>query len=494
MGIVKRQSVPSAIAAYAGVALGFINFNYLLPRFATVEDVGLVKMLISAAVVFSQLGTLGIVYTTLRYFPYFNSRDKKHHGFLVILFTTGFAGLIIFSLAYFIFQEPIKSFYHAKAELFNEYILYVLPIGGLLLFSEILSGYSRSLYKTIVPTIIRELLVRICNSIAILLYIFKYIDFKFFVMLIVGGYAVQVLTMLLYLRWRKQLFLGTFSGFLTRPFAREMAGYTGFMFLTIISGIFITNIDLIMLGALSGLVSVGIYGVVVTISTIIIIPSRTITQIVVPIFSEAWKNNDIRKIKNMYSQTAINNLLIGAFIFILIWVNLDSFFSFLPKSYAQGKWVFFILGLSRLLDLGTGNNGEIILTSKHFRFILFTNLYLIAVTFLSYWWLIPRYDMLGAALATGISILSYNTIRSVFLYYKYGMHPITADYLKGLMMATAILIFASFLPPLHNIFWNIVYKSVFVSGVFLALIVWIKPSPDIDSSFNHIINIVRSKL
>lgn len=481
MGLVQRQSIPSTIVTYLGVVLGFFNFMWLLPRHATTEEVGLIRILISVATLFFQLASLGMIQTVFRFFPFFRDRDKKHHGFLTFLLAVSALGFILFSGLTLLFSDPIKSYFQQKSPLFNQYFFYILPTGGLILFAEILTNYSRALFKPIVPTFIREVVIRVCNLVAILLFVYGYITFKWLVILILGAYCVQLLCLIMYLLWRNQFFLFTKITFLTKSMVREIFSYTSFMFVAGISGVIILNVDTIMLGAQAGLSDTGIYSVMLLITNLVTIPSRTMMGIVLPIVGEAWSTNDKEKIALIYKQTAINNLLIGGIFFILIWINLDFVLAFLPPAYAAGKWVFFISGLTRLFDVATGVNGEIIVTSRHYRFIIYSNLFVIIIAIVSNYLLIRDYGIIGASIAMAISIMSFNFARIVFLQLKYSLLPFTGKYAAGLLILGITYILGEVITIPHHMFWSALLKTTIVSAFFAITMFWFRPSEEIDA-------------
>jgi len=56
-------------------------------------------------------------------------------------------------------------------------------------------------------------------------------------------------------------------------------------------------------------------------------------------------------------------------LFLGIWCNIDSIFELIPNGeiYSPGKWVVFYIGLSKLFDMATGVNQEIVGTSKYYK-------------------------------------------------------------------------------------------------------------------------------
>jgi len=491
MGIVQRQSIPSSIATYLGVILGFFNFMWLLPRHVTTEEIGLVRVLIAVCVLFFQVSSLGMVQTIFRFFPYYKDPQKKHHGFLTFVLLASVAGFIFFSVLALVFSAPIKSFFEQKSPLFNDYFIYIIPFGGFILFAEILSNYARALFKPVVPTFIREVVIRVCNLAAIILFIEGVINFHWLVLLIMSAYGVQLSCMIVYLLWRRQFFPAAKMSFLRKGVIREISSYTSFMFVAGISGVIILNIDTIMLGSQAGLSDTGIYSVMLLLTNLITIPSRTMMAIVLPIIGDAWSTNNTAKIALMYRQTAVNNMLIGGIIFILIWINLDFALSFLPPAYAAGKWVFFISGLTRLFDLATGTNGEIIVTSRAYRFIIYSNLFVIVVAIASNYFFIRAHGIIGAAIAMCITILSYNLARTVFLQLKYGFLPFTKKYFGGFLILIITFFIGDLLHMIVSPFWDALLKTTITILFFSAAIFLFRPSEEIDTLAHRVIAITK---
>ena len=122
----------------------------------------------------------------------------------------------------------------------------------------------------------------------------------------------------------------------------------------------------------------------------------------------AWKDKDTKEIGRIYQRSSINLLSFSLFIFILIWLNFSnaiSFFNINPE-YLNGKWVFFIMGLVTIIEMGTGVNSQIIGTSTYWRFELWTSLLLTAMIIPLSYTLTVKFGILGPALSNLISLLS----------------------------------------------------------------------------------------
>ncbi len=114
MGIVKRQSVQSSVITYIGVFIGYVNLILLFPKFLTPEQLGLTRLLLSIATIFSQFSLLGTSVSILRFFPYLEDKRSKHHGFLSFTILVSIVGFIVFTTLFIILRKPITDVFQEK--------------------------------------------------------------------------------------------------------------------------------------------------------------------------------------------------------------------------------------------------------------------------------------------------------------------------------------------------------------------------------------------
>ena len=145
--------------------------------------------------------------------------------------------------------------------------------------------------------------------------------------------------------------------------------------------------------------------------------------------ADAWKSNDIFKIKDIYYKSCLNQLIIGGFIFLGIWANIDNILIILGEDYIQSKWVIFFIGFGYLIDMSTGVNGLVISYSKYYRIsLVFIGILIINVLLLMYL-LIPFWGITGAAIAIASSLFFNNLMRYLFLLKKYHLQPFNYKFL-----------------------------------------------------------------
>ena len=162
---------------------------------------------------------------------------------------------------------------------------------------------------------------------------------------------------------------------------RELIQFGLFVIAGGASAMLVSRLDMVMIGKFMSLKHVAFYSVAFYVGNAIRVPARAVVAISDPIVSKAWKNNNLKIIKQIYYKSSINQLIIGGIFFVCIWLSVDDIFSLLPKKFSGGKLVVFFIGLSQLFNVSMGANTAIIVNSKYYKFDLYSNLFLLVVTF-----------------------------------------------------------------------------------------------------------------
>lgn len=197
------------------------------------------------------------------------------------------------------------------------------------------------------------------------------------------------------------------------------------------------SIDAIVLASKISLEAVGIFGFAAYMVALLQAPFRSMLAVTIPILSRAWKQKDHKEITRIYKRSSINLLTFSLFVFFCIWLNYSQaieFFGINPK-YLEARWVFFLLGMVTIVEMGTGVNGQIIGTSTYWRFELWTSLLLTALIIPLSYFLTVRYGLIGPAIANLVSFSIYNFVRYWFLWKKFAMQPFSQKTVEVLLLA-----------------------------------------------------------
>ena len=154
------------------------------------------------------------------------------------------------------------------------------------------------------------------------------------------------------------------------PLFKEMYQYGLWVLLAGASFTLIQHVEKIMLPAYDGgLNTTAIFDIASRIALVIAIPRNAIASISLPLLAESWQKNDMAHIEEIYRKSSLVLFIVGGFLFLGIWCNVDEIFQLLPKAdiYSQGRWVVFFFGMSKVIDMATGLNSEILINSKYYH-------------------------------------------------------------------------------------------------------------------------------
>jgi O-antigen/teichoic acid export membrane protein len=496
MGIIIRQSIKTTAVSYIGFAFGYINTLFLFPLVLSKEQIGLTRLLISVSFLFATFASLGAGNIPIKFFPYLRDEKKQHNGILPFVLSIGLSGFILFVIVFFLLKDVIFTIYSKNSPLLLDYYFYFVPFTLIIVLATIFESYLIVQQKPILPALVREILMRLLLMLGLTAIYFGFFTFNTFTDLIIIYYAIGLLIFILYIKREKILFLKPNAQILKSPHFKEMFVFAGFLTLGNAGGLVIANIDSLMLSAYSGLGSAGIYTIAFFIAAIIEIPKRSISQVVIPIVSQANKDGDIPKLSEVYKKTSLNQMIVGGLIFLGIWCNIDNIFKLIPNGeiYAQGKWVVFYIGLSKLFDMATGVNQEIVGTSKYYKIDLLFYIFLAGIAVITNLIFIPKYGITGAAIALAISIFLFNTIRFFFLLYVYKIQPFSFGTIKVLAIFFLTLFISYLVLPIQNFIVDIVVRSLAIIIIFGGLVLLLNVSEDVKDVFNAIYNRVKNIL
>ncbi len=496
MGTVVRKSTKNLIITYIGLALGYINALILYPYVLTETEIGLIRLLINTSFLFATFASLGSFSMPSRFFFYFKDESKQHNGFLFFLMIWSIIGFILFSLIFLLFKDEIVKIYITTSPLLIQYFYYFLPFTFIAMLIGIFRSYIIIQGKPVIPVFINEVFFRLFIIIGLILFFIKIFSLNYLVSFIILSYGLGLVVLVFYTHSIKSLFLKPNFTIFKNKYFKELLIYGGFMLMGSAASLIISNIDGLMLSAYKGLGQTGIYTIAFFIATVIEIPKRSLLQSIIPFVSEGNKNEDIKQLDVLYKKSSINQLILGFLIFIGIWSNINNIFHLIPHGsiFAEGKWVVFYVGLSKLFDLATGVNAEIIGTSKYYKYNLFFMIALSIFAIISNMIFIPLYGMTGAAFASALSVFIINIFMFSFLLIKMRIQPFTINTIKVLVIGGLTLILNYFIPQEFSTVFDILIRSSIIVLFFGGLIFITKSSEDINNALLKSVKYIKEKL
>lgn len=475
MGVIARQSIKGAIANYIGVAIGFFVSFFVLTKYLTQEEIGLTRVLVDAAMLFSSMAQLGTNSSIVRFFPWFKD-DKDNHGIFGLSLLLPLMGFFIFALGFLIFREPLLAVYSQNAPLLADYF-YMLPmLTFFALYTTVFETNASVLLRITVPKLVREVGIRLFNLAAYLLYGFHIIDLDLFVWLFCGSYALAMLLNLFYLLSLGHISFRIDRHFLTPERKKEILRYTLFMTAVVLA----TNIPLfnsLFLGAKAGLALTGVYTIASNIANVVEVPYRSLGAISRPVIATAVKEDNWSEVNRLGRQVSLHQLLVSLLIFYLIWINIDALFAVIPNGdkYVDGVGVVFLLGMAKVINSSFCVGVDILNFSRFYS----RSLPLIAVlTFSALFFnnsFITTMGINGAACATLCAYLLYYSLLHIYLWWRLKVSVLSIGQLKITVLIVVLLgldwAWCQWLTPAMGLIVGSVVKTIVLGGVAVAAVI-----------------------
>ncbi len=493
MGIIQKQGTKSSIFLLIGFCIGGINTIFLFPKVFSQAEYGLTRALVDTATILSVLATLGSTPVIYKFYPFYKSHtDARKNDLPFITGLISLCGFLVICLAGYIFRDFIIRKL-GKSPLFADHFFLVYPFTFLMLAFTWMEAFGWSLKKTVTTNFLKETLIRILTTVLILLVWAGLISKESFINLFSLIYLLPVLILMIVLinthEWKFNFTLSR----VTKRFKGKMFTFGMFIFGASFLNIASRTVDSFMIIGLKGLEKTAIFTIASYLVAFMDLPFRSITSIATPIISESWKEKNYANILNIYKKSTITLLVAGLFIYLMVLLNIKNLVSFLSSDWAEVPMVVLIMGLAKIIDLGTGVNGQIIGTSSNWRFDFFTNVLLTLMAFPLNFFMISHFGIIGAAFSNLIAISIYNGVRFGFIYKKYGWQPYGFGHLKVIFVSIVIFIAVYAIPFVDNIYVDTVFRTVLFAGLFIPAMLRMNVSEELNSTARNVMNKVFRK-
>lgn len=483
MGIVQKQSFKNTITTYLGFGIGAINVLFLYTHFLTDEYHGLVAFVLSTANIMMPIFALGTHNTIVKFYSSFKTRNNINSFLTLMLLLPLLVIIPVGCIGYFAF-DTISDLLSLSNSLIKDYVWLIFVAGICFAYFEIFYAWAKVQMQSVFGNFMKEVFHRIGILFLFVLIYFKVIDVSQFIYGIIVVYIIRLVIMMLY----------AFS--VKRPSFRlgkipNMSSVLKYSFLIILAGsvsILILEIDKFMIGEiLPNLSNVAYYGVAIYIASVIGVPARSMHQITSPVTAKLLNNKDAHGLRTLYKKSSLSLFIISGLIFLLIILNINQLYEIIPSKFSGALLVVFIVSIAKLSDNLIGNNNAILFNSDYYRAVLVLGVLLALITVFLNIWLIPRYGIDGAAFATFISILVYNSAKVIFVYIKFKMFPFTSDTVKTFLLILVLIgVFYFWDFSFHPIL-NIGLKSILITGFYTFIVYVLNFSEDISKLIDKVL-------
>jgi O-antigen/teichoic acid export membrane protein len=487
MGIVKKQVYKNTLISYAGMVLGYFNV-LLYTQFLSTKQYGLYVLLINLSVLYSLIASMGVPSIIVRYFPFFKTKDGIHNGFFYWVGRLMVWSFLLSTVIYLLARPIIVSAYIKEAPLFIDYFYVLIPFAAFVVFYNFFEASGKVIYQSIFSAFLKDVLLKILTTVAILAYAKGWIDFRMFILIYVAFNGVISIVLFVSLVTTGQFKFGLKKMEFEKGKNSEIVSYGLFALLSSSVYVLWQKIDVVMLSAMAGLSITGVYGFYSSIALVINVPSAALSRTTYQIVADSWESKNMKAIADIYSKTSIIQMAIGCFLFIGIIINRNNLIQIIhKKEYGDHFDLFILIALGFLIDITGGLNAYIVVTSHKYRLytvlVILASLFCIGLTYL----LIPVLGGAGAALAYLITISGFNFCTWFYIKYRFKMQPFTYKHLVVILITAISYLAGHYFWRLPNLYLDIAIRSVLTAIIYGLLTYYFQISVDINEKVDKTI-------
>ena len=474
MGIVTSQSFKNTITTYLGFGIGALNTLFLYTYFISDQYYGLVAFILSTANIMMPLMAFGVHNTIIKFYSTFKTKNSLN-SFLTLMLFLPLLLIIPIGLIGCFTYEAIGELISQKNPIVKDYVWYIYVTAIAMAYFEVFFAWSKTQLQTVFGNFMKEVFHRVGVTLLLFAVYFQWINVDEFILGVIGVYILRMIIMKLYAYSVKFPVLKFYK-------IENIGAILKYSSLIIIAGSIATvilDIDSFMLGLYIPIEKVAYYGVAIYIATVIVVPSRSMQQILQPLTAQYLNDNNKVALKDLYVRSSQTLFVIGGFIFLIIVLNINQLYELIPEEFSGGLFVVFLVGVAKLYDCLMGCNNVVLFNSDYYRVVLLFGVLLTILTVFLNMLFIPMFGINGSAFATFLAISIYNTIKIYFVKKKFNMMPFTIDTGKVcVLIIVSIVLFYFWEFPFHPII-NIALKTMLVTLLYVLVILKLNVSEDI---------------
>lgn len=420
------------------------GFNFLLHILLThilgVEAYGLYALGRSIIEISQTFSSLGLTQGVVRFGSIYRgeNNEAKLKGTLLAALTVSFLSGTSVSIMLFF----LSGFF--ATHLFHEPTL--IPVIKVLAFS--LPFYTLMMVASYSARVFRRMeyevgIRRVSHPLSNLLLVG--ISFSLGFRLLGAVYAFLISSFLaailgIYFLW--QLFPKLVSGLKPEVELKNILFYSSTVLLVGLTTVLLYRTDRIMLGAFGMAKDVGIYNAAAIMSAQMAIFLTSFNAIFSPTIADLYNQGNMDQLNKLLKTITkwIFALTIPTFLVLISFPR--QIMGLFGMNFKVGGSVLIVLGLAQIVNASVGSVGFMLIMTGKQKLEFLNNVVLCGVNIFLNIILIPRYGILGAAIAMGISIALVNLARLLEVYYLHRIHPYKFSYWKPITAGvTAIFSF-----------------------------------------------------
>lgn len=273
---------------------------------------------------------------------------------------------------------------------------------------------------------------------------------------------------------------------------RRLINFSVPLLLTQFLGIITFYADSIMIGYFRNASDVGVYSAVFRVALLVVLPLTAFNTIFAPIVSESFARNELQKINELFKTVTMWIFTLSLPLVLLFILFAKPIMEIFGDDFMVGASALIVLGIGELVNAGVGSAGYILTMAGRPKINSYNAAALCIVNIILNYLLIPRFGIMGAAVATGISIAVVNIARLIEVYLILKIHPYKITYFKPFI--AGLLSFLAILQLIKGISHIPIFTMIVLSLLFIVIYSFLIFLLRLEEGDKYILKLVYQKI
>ena len=435
-GFIKRAAGGSLLLRLFAMVAGFVT-SWLLARWLGADDYGIFTYIFTWFTLLGGLASVGLENLAVRETAKLKAQNNASASKGLFLFGSALVGglallfcllfwWIIHGASYSIGKYPfLYAWFDTKLLNHNSYLpllyfsLAAVPFYAL---TNLHQAFLRG-KKLIIPGQFSEMLIKPAVFLMVLLAVFLYdgntgLTLRQAVFANIGAIAAAWLAgeLLLFTRFLPD-FKNRKASFQNNIWLKS----AGFFLLTGGTGLINLKTDVLMLGAITGAETTGIYNIALRMSELLRLLLVVANTALSPMIAQAFARNELRELQHLLTRSIRLVFVVALPTALVLMLMGGKLLGIFGPEFTQAHWALIILCVGQLFNTAFGSVGNILNMGGFERYTFMglgiSTLINIALNAL----MIPLWNLTGAAIATAASLLVWNVLLSYFVRRETGL-------------------------------------------------------------------------
>jgi O-antigen/teichoic acid export membrane protein len=425
---------------------------------------------------------LGLPGAVIRFYPYFKDNKKTRDSFFTFVLCIGIIAIVLGGIVLYYFKWDIIL--HIKdpssRELARQY--FYLLFFNLLTYTllSILDAFNTARQRPLFNIFLTQIFSRALTTLLIFFYYIELIDLKLFLDLYGIKGLLSILLLVFHIEWRGFLGYAHIKPIIQSPHIRPIFIYSLFIMFTGLSNNLIAYIDTMMISGMIDFSMAGVYAVFYFISTTITMPSNAFGAVISPQIATHWQRGEIRDIHVLNQKTTKIVLILGVLVYAGILGNLHNAVKVLGEPFRIGIPIGIFLGFGQVFAMATGFSTLILIHSTRYKIDLLAKTVMAVLTIGSNYFFINRFGVVGAAMATALTMVLTSSFYLIFNYIHWKIHPFTTSFFHIFLAGIISYLSVLYIPIYPKAYIDIAYRAPTMTVVYFAVIYLTRVLPEIN--------------